>query len=73
LQDNSASEGCDVGDTGHVKEHVLGKQCCQAGEDLLRPPALALEIDNVRLEKNGASVAELRDAPRLKCSLSPES
>ena len=47
LKYKSTSELGDVRDARHVKKHILGKHGCQAGEDLFRPPALALEVDDV--------------------------
>ena len=60
LQYETSSQRREVGDAGYVKEHILGKHCGQACENFLRPPALTLEIHDVRLHEHGAAISENR-------------
>src|SRR4029077_12455439 len=41
-----------------VQEHVLGKHRRETRQDFLSPPALTLEIHDVRLHENRAAVPE---------------
>ena len=60
LQHEVRAEGRQVGDLRDVEPDVLRQHRGQAGHDLLRLPALALEIDDVGLHEDGAAVAEAR-------------
>ena len=46
------------GNAGDVEKDVLRQHSSEAGENLLRPPALTLEIHDVRLHEDRAAVAE---------------
>ena len=62
LEHEVAPEAREVGHLGHVEPDVLGQHGGQAGHDLLGPPALALEVDDVGLHEDRAPVAEARHA-----------
>ncbi len=63
LQEESASEVCDVGNSGHIEENIFRQHRGQSGDDLLRLPALALKVDDVGLQKDRTAVAEDRHLP----------
>ncbi len=65
-EEQSASQGCDVGDAGNVLEDVLGKNRGQTRQDLFRFPTLTLKIDNVRLKEDGTAIAKLGHSPARK-------
>ncbi len=56
------ADGGEVGDLRNVQPDVLGQHVAEAGHDLFRLPALALEIDDVGLHEHGAAVAEAGEA-----------
>ncbi len=58
LQNKARTQRSQVGDTGDVEKNVLWQHIGESGENLFRPPALALEIHNVRLHEDGAAIAK---------------
>ena len=62
LENELAADGRQVGNLRDVEPDVLRQHVAQAGHDLFRLPALALEVDDVGLHEHGAAVAELRVA-----------
>src|SRR5258708_4370931 len=62
LEQEAGADGGEVGDLRDVQPDVLGQHVAQAGHDLFRLPALALEIDDIALHEHGAAVAEAGEA-----------
>ena len=69
LQHETRSQRREIGNAGHVQEHILGKHGCKACQDFLRPPALPLEVHDVRLHEDGAAVAENRHGLSRECQI----
>ena len=64
LQHEPPAEPREVGRLGHVEEHVPGQHGGQAGENLLRLPAVALHVGDLRLQEQHAPLAEHRHLAR---------
>ncbi len=58
LQQEARADGGEVRDLRNVQPDVLRQHVAQAGHDLFRLPALALEVDDVGLHEHRAAVAE---------------
>ena len=63
LQEEAASEVCDVGNSGYIEKNIFRQHRGQSGDDLLRLPALALKVHDVGLQEDSAAVAEDRHLP----------
>src|SRR5262249_62248438 len=64
LKHKTISQLGQVGNAGNIQKDILGQYRGQAGKDLFRLPALALEVHDVRLHEHGAAVAEHRHGLR---------
>ena len=60
LQDEARTQRGEAGSLGHVQKDVARQHRGQSGQNLLGAPALALEVDDLRLQKDRAAVAEDR-------------
>ena len=69
LQNETRAQRCEIRNTGHVQEHILGKDRGQTRKDLLRPPTLALEIHDVRLHEDSTTVTEHRHRLSGECQI----
>src|SRR5271165_3141549 len=57
LQHEARPKRSQIGNAGHVQEHVLWQHGGKTCQDLFRAPALALEVHNVRLHEDRAAVS----------------
>ena len=69
LQDEAFSQFCQIGNAGDVEEDVLGQHRRESRKNLFCRPALALEVDNVRLHEHGAAVTKDRHLVRRKSDI----
>src|SRR5208283_1746418 len=70
LQDEARAQGREIRDAGDVQENILRQHRCEPGENLLGPPALPLEVHNVRLHEHRAAIAENRHGLRRERQIS---
>src|SRR5215813_1141216 len=69
LQNEVRAERRDVRDLRDVEPDVLGQHRRQPGHNLFRLPALPLKVNDVRLHKDRAAVAEGRHRLRAECDV----
>src|SRR5438270_1153248 len=60
LEDEAAAERGQIRNTGYVEEDVLREHIGETCQNLFGPPALALEVDDVGLHEDRASIAKGR-------------
>ena len=60
LQNEPCSQGRQAWHLGDIQENIPRQHRRQAGQDFFRPPALALEVNDVGLQEHRAAVAEHR-------------
>src|SRR5277367_1125138 len=58
LKNKARTESSEIWDTGDVKKDILWKNIGESRQNFLRTPSLALEVDDVGLHEDCASVAE---------------
>ena len=64
LQDEARAERREIRNAGDVEENILRQHGSKSGENFFRPPALALEVHDVRLHEHRAAIAEYRHGLR---------